>query len=287
VPKVLIALVIGFVITQIGVVCTTVFLHRALAHKALTMSRPVRFAFRLVTWMTTGIRPRQWVAVHRKHHAYTDEVGDPHSPLLLGFWKVQLGNVVLYRKAAKDPEITKRYAKDLPADRYDRVLFDHAFLGLGLGIALLVLVFGWQIGLMAAGIHAVLYLAVNSAVNAVGHVYGKKIYENSARNNQWLAWLTAGEGLHNNHHAAPTSARMSLHPREIDPGWWVISALVRTKQATIRLSELKLASPLVGETLAVPGTLAAPSGMAAAPTQPPDEPVEPPSQSVGSVGATR
>ncbi|HET9091447.1 MAG TPA: fatty acid desaturase [Acidimicrobiales bacterium] len=240
-PSVLLALIIGFVVSQIAVVCTTVFLHRALSHKALSLSPGARLAFRIVTWLTTGIRPRQWVAVHRKHHAFTDTEGDPHSPLLLGFWKVQLGNVLLYRKAARDGEIVRKYARDLPPDRLDRTLFDHGVLGLGIGIAILYLAFGWQVGLMAAGFHVVIYLSVNSAVNAVGHYYGKKVYENSARNNQWLAWLTAGEGLHNNHHAAPTSARLALGPGEIDPGWWVISLLVKTGQAKVRLSEVRLA----------------------------------------------
>jgi stearoyl-CoA desaturase (delta-9 desaturase) len=243
VPKVLLAFIVGFVVTQIGVICTTVFLHRALAHKAITLSPAARSVFRLVTWLTTGIRPRQWVAVHRKHHAYTDVEGDPHSPVLLGFWKVQLANVALYRKCARDGEVVQKYAKDLPPDKWDRYLFDHAFLGLGLGVAILYGIFGWQVGLMAAGFHVVIYLSVNAAVNAVGHYFGKKVYDNTARNNQWLAWLTAGEGLHNNHHAAPTSAKLSLGPREIDPGWWIISLLVKTKQANVRLNEVRLARP--------------------------------------------
>jgi stearoyl-CoA desaturase (delta-9 desaturase) len=240
---VLLAFIVGFVISQIAVTCTTVFLHRALAHKALTLSPGARQVFRFITWITTGIRPRQWVAVHRKHHAFTDVEGDPHSPLMLGFWKVQIGNVMLYRKVARDGENTRKYAKDLPPDRLDRVLYDHAVIGLGIGIVILCLAFGWQVGLMAAGFHVVIYLSINSAVNAVGHYFGKKTYDNTARNNQWLAWLTAGEGLHNNHHAAPTSARLSLARHEIDPGWWVISALVRTKQANVRLSEVRLARP--------------------------------------------
>jgi stearoyl-CoA desaturase (delta-9 desaturase) len=243
VPKVLLALLVGFVVTQIGVVCTTVFLHRALAHRALTLSPPVRLAFRVVTWLTTGIQPRQWVAVHRKHHAYTDVDGDPHSPILLGFWKVQLLNAVLYRNTARNEEVLRKYAKDLPPDRLDRILFNRGFIGLGIGIGILIGAFGWQVGLMAAGFHVVIYLAVNAAVNAVGHRFGRKVYENTARNSQWLAWLTAGEGLHNNHHAAPTSARLSHTRGELDPGWWIISLLVKLKQARLRLDGIRLISP--------------------------------------------
>ena len=137
VPKVLLALLIGFVLSQVGLFCTTIFLHRGLSHKALTVSRPARMGFRIVLWLTTGIRPRQWVAVHRRHHAYTDVGGDPHSPVLLGFWQVQLGNVYLYKKAIHEGDPTMKYARDLPPDRLDRVLFDHAFVGLGIGIAAL------------------------------------------------------------------------------------------------------------------------------------------------------
>jgi stearoyl-CoA desaturase (delta-9 desaturase) len=80
-------------------------------------------------------------------------------------------------------------------------------------------------------------------VNSIGHQFGKRPYENSATNNQWLAWLTAGEGLHNNHHAAPTSASLKLHKGEIDPGWWVISMMRRLKLVTVRLDKTVLVSP--------------------------------------------
>ncbi|HVA44204.1 MAG TPA: fatty acid desaturase, partial [Acidimicrobiales bacterium] len=120
----LVAVLVGLAICQFANLITTVFLHRALSHRALTLSPGVTFAFRVVIWLSTGIRPRQWVAVHRKHHAFTDVEGDPHSPVILGYAKVQLGNVGLYRKAAKDETLVAKYARDLPADRWDRVLFD-------------------------------------------------------------------------------------------------------------------------------------------------------------------
>jgi stearoyl-CoA desaturase (delta-9 desaturase) len=175
-----------------------------------------------LTWVTTGIRPRQWVAVHRKHHAHTDEAGDPHSPVLEGFATVQFGNVVLYRRVARDQLAVERYARDLPPDAWDRILFDHALIGLSLGIGLLLLTIGWRWGLAVAAAHTVCYLLLNAAVNAVGHTYGRRPNAGYAGNSQWLAWLTAGEGLHSNHHAAPTSARLAFARREIDPGWWFI-----------------------------------------------------------------
>jgi stearoyl-CoA desaturase (delta-9 desaturase) len=191
--------------------------------------------FRVVIWMTTGIRPRQWAAVHRKHHAFTDIEGDPHSPLREGFAMVQFANVALYRKVAKDEDQVARYARDLPADRWDRLFFDHALLGLGIGIALLCTVVGWKVGLVVAAVHTVSYLLLNAAINAIGHYFGTQPYGNTARNNQWLAYITAGEGLHNNHHAAPTSAKFALNPGEVDIGWWLVRLLVWRGWAEVRL----------------------------------------------------
>ena len=203
------AVAIGFTVTTLANLGTTVYMHRALAHKALTLHPFAIFIARVTIWLSTGIRPRQWVAVHRKHHAFTDQEGDPHSPVLLGWKNVQMRNVALYRKSANDPQTVDRYAKDLPQTRLDRFLFDRALLGLGLGIALLVFVFGPLIGLLAAFVHLNAYLAGSAAVNAIAHHFGRKPYANGAGNLQWLALLTAGEGLHNNHHAAPTSARLT------------------------------------------------------------------------------
>jgi stearoyl-CoA desaturase (delta-9 desaturase) len=240
----LIALVIGFAVCQLGTLVTTIYLHRTLSHRAITMRAPVAFAFRVIVWTTTGIRPRQWVAVHRKHHAYTDVEGDPHSPKLLGWVTVQLGNVGLYRKVANDPAQVHRYARDLPPDRWDRVLFDRSWLGLGLGITLLIVVFGPLVGLLAAAIHTGMYLGLNAAVNAVTHTFGDQPYENTATNLQWLALLTVGEGLHNNHHAAPTSAKFSLNPRDIDPGWPVIALSQRIGLMKVRHEDVKLKQPV-------------------------------------------
>jgi len=242
-PEVVVALVIAVVLTQIGTLVTTVYLHRTLSHRAMTLSPRSTAVFRVLTWMTTGIRPRQWVAVHRKHHAFTDVDGDPHSPLLLGFTAVQIGNVALYRKALRDPAIVSRYARDLPADRWDHVLFDHAVIGLGLGIVALCLVVGPVIGLLAAGLHTVMYLLLNSAINAVGHRFGRQPLANTSTNNQWLALVTAGEGLHNNHHAAPTSARLALRRGEIDPGWWLVRFLEWRGWATVRHHDIHFKTP--------------------------------------------
>jgi stearoyl-CoA desaturase (delta-9 desaturase) len=241
----LVALVAGLVVTQLAIVATTVYLHRALAHRALTLHPAVVAPCRFVIWVTTGMRPREWVAVHRRHHASTDTSDDPHSPAIVGFWRVQLGNVGLYKRAASDATTIRKYARDIPADRLDRLAYDYALAGLGVGIAILVvslwaLGFGLITGFVAAGIHAVTYVMLSGAINAVGHKYGSQPYENSATNGQLLALATGGEGLHNNHHAAPTSARFSLQRGELDPGWWFVRMLVALRLARLRHEDVRL-----------------------------------------------
>ena len=234
------ALLAGFAVTQLSVAATTVYLHRTLAHRALSLGATTTFLCRFVVWITTGMRPREWVAVHRRHHATSDTEADPHSPRVLGYWRVQLANAGLYRRVARDKLTVRRYARDLPPDRLDRWFFDHGLLGLAIGIGFLCVTLGWQTGLLAAGVHAVTYLALSGAINAIGHIRGRRPYDNAAGNSQWLALLTAGEGLHNNHHAAPTSANFALGRGEIDPGWWVVRVLLRCRQATVRHDEVRL-----------------------------------------------
>ena len=237
-------IVTAFVLTQIANFTTTMYLHRSLTHRAVTFHPAVNAVFRAITWITTGIRPRQWVAVHRKHHAHTDTDEDPHSPLLLGWWTVQSKNVLLYRDAAKDPVVVEKYAKDLPPTALDRRLLDHALVGLGLLVALLMIVMGVIPGLLTAGLHFVMYLGLSGSVNGPGHHFGKKTFpDNSATNLRWLTLLTAGEGLHNHHHAAPTSARFARKFSDLDLGWWVIRGLRGLRLADVRHDDVdKLAA---------------------------------------------
>lgn len=242
-PGIIFAVLVGLAVCQVAILLTTVYLHRTVSHKAITMRPGLRFACRLVLWLTTGIKPRQWAAVHRRHHAYVDVEGDPHSPIIEGFWQVQLGNVLLYRKAAADRAAVDKYARDLEPDRWDR-LFDHGLVGLALGIGLLFLPFwgNWELVAIASLVHVVTYLLLNSAVNAVGHTFGRRPFNGMAANSQWLAWLTAGEGLHSNHHAAPTSARLSFHRGERDPGWWAIALGRNLRWLTVRHTEPRVAA---------------------------------------------
>lgn len=230
----LVALGAGLLLAQIATLATTVYLHRGLAHRAVAIHPAVGVFLRFFLWLTTGMRPREWAAVHRKHHAASDTPADPHSPIVLGFWRVQLANAALYRRTARDGETVTKYARDLPPDRLDRLFFDHAFLGLGLGVTIFCLMLGWQTGLVASVVHAVTYLMMSGAINAVGHTHGRRPHDNAATNGRLLALVTSGEGLHNNHHAHPTSARFSERFGEVDPGWWFVRFLAVLRLAKIR-----------------------------------------------------
>lgn len=228
----LIALLASTVVTQIAVFSTTIFLHRAATHRSLVLHPSIAWVFRLAIWMSTGIVPREWVAVHRKHHKYTDKEGDPHSPLLEGFWKVQVGNVFYYLRELKDPTLVPTYARDLRPDLWDKVLFNHGSLGLAVGIALLCSTLGLGWGLFAAGLHALMYVFVLSAsINGLCHYAGYKNFANTATNLKFVAWLTGGEGLHNNHHGFPRSPKFSFNRGEIDPAWPVIKLMIAMRLA--------------------------------------------------------
>jgi stearoyl-CoA desaturase (delta-9 desaturase) len=228
----ILSLVTAFVLIQVAVFGTTIFLHRTATHRALVLHPAVAWLFRLSLWLTTGIATKEWVAVHRKHHAFTDQEGDPHSPLLMGFWSVQLGNVFHYVRAAKNPQVVERYARDMQDDVWDRLFFNHGTLGLAVGVVLLCSILGIGWGLLAASIHAVMYVFVlSSSINGLCHTAGYKNFDNTATNIRLLALLTGGEGLHNNHHGYPRSPKFSFRRSEVDPAWPVIKLLISLRLA--------------------------------------------------------
>lgn len=227
-----VALVAAVILIQIAVFSTTIYLHRCATHRALVLHPVAAFAFRLALWLTTGLSTKEWVAVHRKHHAFTDEEGDPHSPYLEGFWPVQLGNVFYYMREAKNSDVVEKYARDIKDDVFDRLFFNHGLLGLGVGTFALCSIIGIWWGLLAAGIHAVVYVFVlSSSINGLCHHVGYKNFDNTATNLRFLALLTGGEGLHNNHHGFPRSPKFSFRRREFDPAWPIIRLLTLLRLA--------------------------------------------------------
>ncbi|HJQ98233.1 MAG TPA: fatty acid desaturase [Candidatus Polarisedimenticolaceae bacterium] len=223
--EMVIALVASVIVLQIMVFSTTIYLHRYATHRAMQLHPAAAWVFRFFLWITTGIVPREWVAVHRKHHAHTDEHGDPHSPVLEGFWPIQWGNIFYYIREARNKETVATYAKDIKRDLWDKLAFDYSNVGLLVGVGTLCLIFGWW-GLAIAAIAGFLYIFVlSSSINGLCHHRGYKNFKNTAGNFRSIALITGGEGLHNNHHGAPRSPKFSVRKSEFDPAWPVLKVM--------------------------------------------------------------
>lgn len=225
------AALLAGVTVQLSVFATSIYLHRCLTHRALSLHPLASFPLRLQLWLATGLVAREWVAVHRKHHRFPDMEGDPHSPVLKGLSRVLLMNALYYFREARDQKMLARYAPDVGNDWLDRHVFRHGLVGLGLGVVLFVYLLGPLWGGLAFAAQAVVYVFLNAVINGAGHAIGYQTFENTATNLRSVALITAGEGLHNNHHAFPTSARFSLRRWELDPAWPLIRLLTWVRLA--------------------------------------------------------
>lgn len=226
--------VITFVILQMSVFATTIYLHRCVTHRGVQLHPAVELLMHLELMLFTGVVPREWAAVHRKHHHHSDEEGDPHSPRVFGMWTVLFGNYFLYKKETKNATTIRKYTPDYRPDALDKLiprwLQSYGVFG---GLVIFTLMFGWIWGPVAWAVHIVSYVLLNSSINSLCHMIGYRNFDNLATNIQIIALFTGGEGLHNNHHEFPTSARFALRGREIDLAWPVIRLLERCGLAKI------------------------------------------------------
>ncbi len=229
----------AFLLTHITIVSVTIFLHRHQAHRALTLHPAVSHFFRFWLWLTTATVTKEWVAVHRKHHARCETPEDPHSPQTRGLAAVLFGGLGLYRTACRSAETVERYGKGTPDDAIENRLYSRS-PNSGIVIMLLVdlLLFGW------AG--AVIWLVqmlwipfwAAGVINGVGHYWGYRNFEtgDASRNIVPFGLLVGGEELHNNHHAYRQSARLSNKWWEFDLGWFYIRLLEIAGLASVKRS---------------------------------------------------
>jgi stearoyl-CoA desaturase (delta-9 desaturase) len=239
---------------HVTLIAVTLYFHRDQAHRSVDLHPVVRHIFRFWLWLNTGASTREWVAVHRKHHAHCEKDGDPHSPRLFGLKKVLLEGAELYRVEARKPETIEKYAKGCPNDWLENNLYHHpvnSYLGITLLVTVDLVLFGVPgIVMIALQLASMPFLAAG-VINGLSHAKGYRNFEtDDASTNLWpIGMLIAGEELHNNHHAFPTSARFSMRPHEIDMGWLHLKALeffglakIR-RVATVPELEHKSASP--------------------------------------------
>jgi len=225
------ALLLAFALSQVANLVTTLYLHRTLAHRAMTMRPGLEWLCRFSLWITVGLDRREWVAVHRKHHVFNDEPEDPHSPKHKGVAKVLMLNAGYYRIEAKREATIAAYGRDLPADRWESFLFGHGFAGPLLGLVVLAVLFGPIWAVVVGALHAGLYILQGGMVNSLAHHFGHRPHPNSATNLRWVALLTAGEGMHNEHHEFPRSPRFGT-------SWWDLGGKLAGGLGRLRLVKL-------------------------------------------------
>lgn len=219
---------VTFVMVQVTFMAVTLYLHRDATHRSVNLHPAVRHVFRFWLWMSSGIVTKEWVAVHRKHHAACETAEDPHSPVVYGLKKVLLEGAELYRLAARNAEVLAKYGRGTPDDWIERRLYTrHRNAGIVLMVVTDLILFGVTGIIIIAIQMSANPLFAAGVINGLGHHSGYRNFECADAARNVLPWgvLIGGEELHNNHHAFPASARFSILPWEFDIGWLYIRAL--------------------------------------------------------------
>ena len=240
---------VSLTLTHITIASVTIFLHRHQAHRALNLHAIPSHFFRFWLWLTTAIVTKEWVAIHRKHHAKCETEEDPHSPVIVGIKKVLLEGAALYRKEAQNQETLEKYGHGTPNDWLENNLYSkRCELGITLMLVINVLLFG-PLGLTIWAVQMA-WIPINAAgiVNGLGHYWGYRNFQTEDASTNIVPWgiFIGGEELHNNHHAYASSAKLSNKWYELDIGWLYIRLLetfglaqVKRRAPRIRLNQAK------------------------------------------------
>jgi stearoyl-CoA desaturase (delta-9 desaturase) len=230
-----------FIMIQITMMSVTLYLHRDQAHRALDLHPALRHFFRFWIFCTSGMLTREWVAIHRKHHACCETPDDPHSPVIYGIRKVLLEGAELYRAEKDNPETLKKYGRGAPDDWLERNIYlRFPYAGIALMILMDLVLFGVPgITIFAFQMMSMPVFAAG-IINGLGHYSGYRNFECDDAATNIVPWgvLIGGEELHNNHHAFPTSAKFSVRRWEFDIGW----VYIRMFQ-TLGLAQVKKVAP--------------------------------------------
>jgi len=230
-------IIYALIVTHITIAGVTIFLHRSQTHRSLDLHQIPAHFFRFWLWLTTGMVTKEWVSIHRKHHAKCETIEDPHSPQTRGIRKVLLEGAELYRDESRNKETLEKYGHGTPNDWIEKNLYTkYSWQGVAVLLVLNVLLFGvfgitiWAIQMLWIPIFAA------GVINGLGHFIGYRNFDAADVSMNLLPWgiLIGGEELHNNHHTYPTSARLSNKWYEFDIGWLYIKILVFFKLATIK-----------------------------------------------------
>ena len=227
------------IMTHLTIVSVTLYLHRCQAHRGVEFHPVLAHAMRFWLWLTTGMTTKQWVAVHRKHHRFSDVEGDPHTPHVYGIWQVLFKGAGLYHLASKDKEMVQQYGVGTPDDWIEKNLYTpHSRLGILLMLIIDLLLFGpW--GFVVWGVQMI-WIPFHAAglINGLGHWWGYRNGETKDHSRNILPWgiWIGGEELHNSHHLDPASPKFSQRWFEFDIGWMYIRILSMLGLAKVRTS---------------------------------------------------
>ena len=231
----LVLVVLG--LTHVTIVSVTVYLHRCQAHRALDLHPLLAHFFRFWLWLTTGMVTREWVGVHRRHHARCETPEDPHSPQVLGLSKVLWEGTELYQATAADEDLIQRYSHGTPDDRIDRKLYRrYPILGVSIMLVIDFILFG-VLGIAAWAVQMIwIPFFAAGVINGIGHYWGYRNFQSPDAATNISPWgiLIGGEELHNNHHAFPSSAKLSARWWEFDIGWMYIRLFSALGLAEVR-----------------------------------------------------
>lgn len=234
-------MLVALALTHVTIVSVTLFLHRAQAHRAFDMHPLLAHFFRFWLWLTTSMVTKEWVAVHRKHHARCETAEDPHSPHHKGIGNVLLRGAELYAEEATRQETLENFGHGTPDDWLERHVYTrHNLLGITLMALIDVALFGvYGIIIWAVQMIWIPFWAAG-VINGLGHWWGYRNYETAdgSTNLSPLGLLIGGEEMHNNHHAYPSSAKFSLKRWEFDVGWMYLSVF-----RALRLVRIKKLAP--------------------------------------------
>ena len=231
------------VTTHITIASVTIYLHRHQAHRAMDLHALPAHFFRFWLWLGTGQITKEWVSVHRKHHAKCETMEDPHSPQAHGIETVFWKGAELYRAETKNKETLTKYGHGTPNDWLERNVYTrYSWQGVGLMMILNLALFG-AAGLAVWAVQMA-WIPVTAAgiINGIGHYWGYRNFEAPDASTNVSPWgiMIGGEELHNNHHTYPTSAKFSVKPYEFDIGWVYIRALEKVGLASVKKVPPKL-----------------------------------------------
>ena len=227
----------ALVTTHITIASVTIYLHRHQAHRAMDLHALPSHFFRLWLWLGTGQVTKEWVSIHRKHHAKCETLEDPHSPQAHGIEKVFWQGAELYRAESKNKETMTKYGHGTPNDWIERNVYTRfSWQGVGLMMVINLALFG-AAGLAVWAVQMI-WIPVTAAgiINGIGHYWGYRNFESPDASTNISPWgiMIGGEELHNNHHTYPTSAKFSVKPYEFDIGWVYIRALEKVGLAKVK-----------------------------------------------------